>query len=119
MNAHKKLNTVRARRQVRSRAKIFGTLKRPRLAIFKSNTSIYAQLINDDLGHTLVSASNREMKADKKATKSEVSKQVGVLLAEKAKKGGIMAAVFDRRGHKYHGRIKALAEGAREGGLKI
>lgn len=120
MKIHRALNAVRTRRQIRSRAKIFGVAARPRLAVFKSNTSIYAQLIDDEKGKTLASASSRHISAkEKKMTKSDSAKQVGELLAKKAKEAGIARAVFDRRGYKYHGRVKALAEGARNGGLVI
>jgi large subunit ribosomal protein L18 len=120
MNIQRALNNVRSRRQARSRARINGTSKRPRLAVFRSNASIYAQLIDDEAGRTIVSASGREVKDKiKKAAKSEIAKQVGELLAKKAKAAGVQAAVFDRRGYKYHGRVKALSDGARSGGLVI
>jgi large subunit ribosomal protein L18 len=97
-----------------------GTADLPRLTVFRSNKQIYAQLINDADGKTLVSASSREKGiADKKVPKIEQAKLVGNLIAEKAKEAGIEQVVFDRNGYLYHGRIKSLAEAAREGGLKF
>ncbi len=112
------LNDRRSRRVRRTRAKIVGDATRPRLAVFRSNITIYAQLIDDVKGRTLAAASSREVKAAKK-TKSELAARTGELLAEKAQKAGITQVVFDRRGYAYHGRVKALAEGARKGGLKF
>ena len=108
----------RLRRQVRVRKKISGTPDRPRLVVSKSARHIYAQVIDDVAGRTLVSAST--MEAGVRAAdgdKSAKAKQVGVELANRAKAAGIEQVVFDRAGHKYHGRIAALADGAREGGL--
>lgn len=99
------------------RKKISGTKERPRLCVYKSNKGIYAQIIDDSIGHTLVAASSREI--GKKSITVEISKEVGKKLAEKAIQGGIENVVFDRSGYLYHGRIKALADGAREGGLKF
>ena len=97
-----------------------GTADNPRLTIFRSNKEIYAQLINDSDGKTLVSASSREKGiADKKVAKIEQAKLVGQLIAEKAKEAGFESVIFDRNGYLYHGRIKSLAEAAREGGLKF
>ncbi|MGC8651233.1 MAG: 50S ribosomal protein L18 [Minisyncoccia bacterium] len=107
------------RRQRRVRAKIFGTLERPRLSVFRSSLHIYAQLINDQEGKTLISASDLEVKKDKKTTKQNIAKEVGQLIAHKAKEKNISQAVFDRGSYKYHGRVKELAEGAREGGLQF
>ncbi len=101
------------------RAKISGTSTKPRLTVFKSNTSIYAQLIDDSTGHTLVSSSSIEVNGDKKNANVEISNTVGKRLAEKAIASGIDNVVFDRSGYLYHGKLKALAEGAREGGLKF
>lgn len=110
----------RARRHRRVRAKICGTKNRPRLCVFRSNKYIYAQLIDDDKGHTLVSANIKEAGSKgKKLTKVQASYEVGKLLAQKAKKKKIASVVFDRGGYKYHGRVKAVAEGARERGLKF
>ncbi len=108
----------RARIKRRIRAKITGTSERPRLSVFRSNNHIYGQLIDDLNGRTLAAASSLDsgIAADGK-TPTEVGKLVGQQLAEKAKAAGIDAAVFDRNGYRYHGRVRALAEGAREGGL--
>lgn len=104
----------------RTRKKISGTAARPRLSVFRSNTDIYAQLIDDEAGHTIVAASSREKSAKTvKGNKTDKSRKVGKLLAEKAVAAGITAVVFDRGGYAYHGRVKALAEAAREGGLKF
>ena len=102
------------------RKKISGTAESPRLSVFRSNTEIYAQLIDDVNGHTLASASSRDkdVKAQK-GNKTEKSKLVGQAIAKKALALGIAGCVFDRGGFLYHGRIKAVAEGAREGGLKF
>ena len=105
------------RRHKRIRSRVFGTKERPRLCVFRSNKHIYAQLIDDEKGHTLVSTSDLELKNVKKLKKREKAFEVGKLIAEKAKKKNIKKVVFDRGGYKYHGRVKALAEGAREGGL--
>ncbi|GHE66096.1 MULTISPECIES: 50S ribosomal protein L18 [Roseivirga] len=100
------------------RKKISGTAARPRVSVFKSNTKIYAQIIDDEQGHTLVSASSAELGA-KENTTVEVAREVGKKLAEKATANGISSVVFDRNGYVYHGKVKALADGAREGGLKF
>lgn len=113
----------RLRRKVRVRKKIAGTAERPRLTVTKSLKQIYAQVIDDTTGKTLVSASSlsKEIAEEIKnaATKTDVSIVVGKYLAKKAVDANISTAVFDRNGYPYHGRIKALADGAREGGLKI
>lgn len=103
----------------RIRNKIKGTAQRPRLNIFRSNRSIYVQVINDLDGTTIVSANSREDAVSNEGTKIEQSKAVGKLLAERAKEAGIETVLFDRGGYLYHGRVKALADGAREGGLKF
>jgi len=108
----------RERRHRRVRGKISGTDERPRLAVFRSNRGIFAQLVDDATGRTLVGASWVGLKGFK-GDKSQQAKQVGKQLAAAAKKRGIEAVVFDRGGYLYHGRVKALAEGAREGGLKF
>lgn len=106
------------RRKKRVRKKIFGTPERPRLSVFRSNRHIYAQIIDDTVGHTLASACSMEKEVDTSGkTKTEVARQVGLLLARRAREKGIEKVVFDRGGNLYHGRVKALAEGAREGGL--
>lgn len=111
-----------ARRQKiksRVRGKIRGTAERPRLSVFRSNKEMYAQLINDDAGVTLAAASTKEKDFSRNGNKTEQSKAVGVAIAKKAAEKGIDTIVFDRNGFLYHGRIKAVAEGAREGGLKF
>jgi large subunit ribosomal protein L18 len=104
-------------RHKRIRAKVRGTKEKPRLSVFRSNKHIFLQLIDDGSGKTLVSES--DLKDKKKTTKTEAAKEAGKKLAESAKTKKIKTAVFDRGGYKYHGIIKAVAEGAREGGLKI
>ena len=102
----------------RVRKKVSGTAQRPRLSVFRSNGDIYAQLIDDDGARTLVSASSRDKDiAAQKGTKSEQSKLVGAAIARKAVELGVKDVIFDRGGYLYHGRVKALADGAREGGL--
>lgn len=100
------------------RRTINGTPNRPRLSVYRSNQYIYAQLIDDFEGHTLVTASSLEEDIDGE-TRMDESRKVGELLAERAKEAGVEKAVFDRSGYRYHGRVKALAEGAREGGLRF
>ena len=112
----------RLSRHKRVRAKITGTSKRPRVAVFKSNQYVYAQVIDDKTGKTLVSVSDyggKKAKAKTKDKKSEGASKVGEALAEKMKKAGITEAVFDRGGFKFHGRVKAVAEGLKKGGIKI
>jgi large subunit ribosomal protein L18 len=99
------------------RKNLEGTTARPRLSVFKSNTAIYAQVIDDSKGHTLLAASSKELA--KKGVSVAISKEVGQKVAEKALASGIKEIVFDRNGYLYHGNVKALAEGAREGGLKF
>lgn len=106
---------LRIKRGIRN--KISGTSDKPRLSVFKSNKGIYAQLIDDSTGHTILAASSKEL--GNETNNIETSKSVGTKLAEKAKAGGIEQIVFDRNGYLYHGKVKALAEGAREGGLKF
>lgn len=106
----------RVRRKVGIRKRVFGTPERPRLTIFRSNRQVYTQVIDDVTGNTLTSACSIKMeKGDDIATASEVGKQ----LAEKAKAAGIEKVAFDRSGYKYHGRVKAMVEAARKGGLKF
>ncbi len=107
---------ARLRRHRRVRGKIAGTAGRPRLAVFRSNRGIFAQLVDDDSGKTLAGASWVGLKGFN-GDKSAQAREVGKVLAEAAKKAGIETVVFDRGGYLYHGRVKALAEGAREGGL--
>ncbi|MDN5205142.1 50S ribosomal protein L18 [Fulvivirgaceae bacterium BMA10] len=117
MASSKENRRLRIRRSIRK--KISGTSNRPRLSVFKSNTAIYAQLIDDVQGHTMAQASSKEETGSKKSINVDDSKGVGVKLAERAKASGIEEVVFDRSGYRYHGKVKALAEGAREGGLKF
>ena len=109
----------RLHRHKRVRGKVSGTPERPRLNVFRSETNIYAQIIDDTKGVTLVSASSLEKDFKVDGTKSDAAKQVGANVAERAKAKGIETVVFDRGGYVYHGRVKALAEGAREGGLQF
>lgn len=110
----------RIRRHKRVRAKVSGTGKRPRLCVFKSQKHIYGQLIDDDKGKTLAQASDLELsKKSEKQGKMNIALEVGKLIAGKAKDLKIEKVVFDRGGYKFHGKIKSLAEGAREGGLKF
>jgi len=109
---------ARIRRHRRVRGKVAGTAERPRLAVFRSNRGIFAQLIDDDAGRTLASASWLGVKGHK-GTKTEQAAEVGKAIAAAAKKAGIERCVFDRGGYLYHGRVKALAESAREGGLQF
>ncbi len=104
----------------RIRTKLHGTAQKPRLSVFRSNKDIYAQLINDDNGTTLAAASSREKDITaQKGTKVEKSVSVGKTIAQKAKALGIEGCIFDRGGYLYHGRVKSVADGAREGGLKF
>ena len=109
----------RQRIKYRIRKKVAGTTEMPRLSVFRSNTRIYAQVIDDTKGQTLVSASSIELDATKGSVNAEDAKKVGLKLAEKALAAGLSAVVFDRNGYLYHGKVKALADGAREGGLKF
>lgn len=107
-------------RKARNRAKFFGTMARPRLSVFRSNRYMYAQLIDDEKGITIASASTIVLhKGKAKVTKSAAAKELGGTIAASAKKLGVAAAVFNKGAYKYHGRVKAVAEGARAGGLKI
>lgn len=116
MNTLQKKAITFARRKARIRAKIFGTSERPRLAVFKSHKYIYAQIIDDTKGHTLVSADSSKSKAK---TPVERAKEVGVAIAQKAKAAGVTKVVFDRGGFLYTGKIKMVADAAREGGLQF
>lgn len=113
---------IRQRIRARIRKKLAGSPERPRLAVFRSQTHIYAQLIDDDSGRTLCAASSldKELKSRfKRGSNVEAAKAVGQLIADRAKARGVEAVVFDRGGFQYHGRVKALADAAREGGLKF
>ncbi len=107
---------MRLRRRRRVRAKVRGTAERPRISVFRSNRGIFAQLIDDDAGHTLAQVNWLESEL-RKLPPMDQARQAGRLLGERAKQAGIDSAVFDRGGYKYHGRVKALADGARESGL--
>ena len=120
--ANKSRSIARERRHIRVRKQLFGTTQRPRLNVFKSLSQIYAQIIDDIEGNTLVSAStiDKDLREQVKGMKkSEQAKAVGKAVAERAKSKGISAVVFDRGGFRYVGRVKALADGAREGGLQF
>ena len=110
---------MRMHRHVRVRGKISGTPERPRLNVFRSNANIYAQIIDDVAGNTLVAASSLDKAIEGNGSNKAAARAVGKLIAERAKAKGIETVVFDRGGYLYHGRVKALAEGAREGGLKF
>ncbi|MBP1736999.1 MAG: ribosomal protein [Oscillospiraceae bacterium] len=109
----------RIHRHKRVRGKVSGTSERPRLNVFRSKTNIYAQIIDDATGTTLVSASSLDQEFEGKGSNCEAAKKVGELVASRAKAKGIEVVVFDRGGYLYHGRVQALAEGAREGGLQF
>lgn len=118
MRLSKTERRLRIRRRIRKVSS--GTAQRPRLAVFRSNSEIYAQLIDDVAGTTLLAASSRDKELAKtKGNKTEVANVVGKAIAEKAKEAGIEEVAFDRGGNLYHGRVKSLAEGAREAGLKF
>ena len=108
---------ARMRRHRRVRGKVRGTAERPRLFVFRSNRGIFAQVVDDDAGRTLAAASWKELPQSFKGDKTEQASEVGKRLAAAAKKAGVEAVVFDRAGYLYHGRVKALADAAREGGL--
>ena len=110
---------ARQRRHRRVRGKVAGTAGRPRLVVFRSNKGISAQLVDDENGKTLAGASWLGLKKGSKGTKTDQAAEVGKLVAAAAKKAGITTVVFDRGGYLYHGRVKALADGAREGGLEF
>ncbi len=113
---------ARRKRVKRIRKKIVGSSERPRLRVFKSSKHIYAQIIDDSKGHTMVAMSSLHINIDNRAElkgKCALAEKVGLLLAEKAKAAGIESVVFDRGGYIFHGRVKALSDGAREGGLKL
>ena len=117
MDRAKKKQTTKIRRKAKIRVKVKGTAKRPRLSVFRSNANIYVQIIDDDKGVTLASAHSKEIKSDGK--KTEICFELGKELAKKALDKKIKETVFDRGGYQFHGRIKAVADGARESGLKI
>ena len=119
MVSRKDSNQARLKRHKRVRAKLSGTAARPRLAVYRSNANISAQIIDDAKGVTLAAASSNEKDFASIGSNKEAAKKVGMLIAERAKAKGIEAVVFDRGGYIYHGRVSELAEGAREGGLKF
>jgi large subunit ribosomal protein L18 len=116
-NKEKEKRQARVTRHKRVRSKIYGTSNVPRLSLYRSNKGLFIQLIDDKAGKTLVSVSDKDIK-DKK-TKTDTAKEAGKLIAKKALKKNINEIVFDRSGYKYHGRVKAVADGAREEGLKF
>ncbi|MBA2442672.1 MAG: 50S ribosomal protein L18 [Rubrobacter sp.] len=105
------------KRRARIRNKVFGTRERPRLSVYRSNANIYAQLIDDEDGHTIVAADSREVEPGE--NRVETSRKVGELVADRARSADVGAVVFDRGGNMYHGRVAALADGARSSGLKF
>ena len=113
----KQLRRIKIKRRIRGI--VNGTSEKPRMTIFRSNKEIYVQLIDDSVGNTLVSASSVKLKKTKSITKSLIASEVGKIIAEKSIKLGINRVMFDRNGYLYHGRVKMLAEGARDGGLKF
>jgi large subunit ribosomal protein L18 len=117
MALSKKDRRLRIKRRIRKI--VNGTAEQPRLSVFRSNKEIYAQIINDSTGTTLISASSKQKDIKAKGTKTEIAAVVGKTIAEKAVKAGIEKISFDRGGYLYHGRVKALADAAREGGLKF
>ncbi len=119
MDRNKKNNIRRRRRKIGIRKKVLGQPERPRLSIFRSANHIYGQVIDDLSGRTLVSASSRDKDWDGAGGNVEGARKVGTQLAERAKGAGVSKVVFDRNGFRYHGRVKALADAAREGGLEF
>lgn len=117
MNQNKAQQAKKERRHLRVRAKIKGTASRPRLSVFRSNRGMFLQLIDDESGRTIVSAAVKEIK--KSANKIDLGQALGELIAQKAKDKQITKVVFDRSAYRYHGRVKAVAEGARSGGLEF
>ena len=122
MKRSKTAHAARLRRHLRVRKRVHGTGDKPRLCVYRSLTHIYAQVIDDDRGHTIAAASDVEADARGEAKgkqKSDVAKLVGELIGKRAKEQGVSTVVFDRGGYQFHGRVKALATGAREAGLKF
>ena len=113
------MKNSKLKRQLRTRAKIRGTQDRPRLSVFKSNRFMYAQIINDEMGKTIVGVSEKHLKDKITTGKTAKAKAVGIMLAKKAIDKKIKKVVFDRGSYSYHGRVSAIAEGAREGGLEF
>ena len=119
MISKKSSNAQRIKRHLRVRKNISGTPARPRLNVFRSLSNIYAQIIDDTTGNTIVAANSTEKGFEGNGGNKEAAKKVGLMIAERAKEKGITEVVFDRGGYVYHGRVKELAEGAREGGLQF
>lgn len=119
MSNNKSRSAARVRRHRRVRKKMVGTPQRPRLAVFRSNKFIYAQVIDDNHGHTLAAASSQEKAVSGKSLTIDTAAEVGTLLAGRAKEAGVTSVVFDRGGYPYHGRVKALADAARAAGLEF
>jgi large subunit ribosomal protein L18 len=117
MSSKDTTSAARLRRHVRVRKTLTGTAERPRLAVYRSINHIYVQVIDDSRGHTIAAASDRDKGVKAKGNKTDAAKEVGKLIARKAKEQGIEEVVFDRGGFRYHGRVKALADSAREAGL--
>ena len=111
--------TQQTARKLRVRAKTQGTSQRPRLSVFRSNSHIYAQVIDDEKGQTIIGVSEKDLTLKEKVKKIDRSKELGALMAKKAIEKKVKEVVFDRGSYKYHGRVKAFADGAREGGLKF
>ncbi|MEK7186448.1 MAG: 50S ribosomal protein L18 [Patescibacteria group bacterium] len=114
---NKKLNRIK--RKIRVRGKIRGTENMPRLSVFRSNKYMYAQVVNDDKGQTIVAISEKQLEKKEALNKTDKSKELGMLIAKKAIAKKVKKVVFDKSGYAYHGRVKAIAEGAREGGLQF
>ncbi|MFO7547855.1 MAG: 50S ribosomal protein L18 [Acidimicrobiia bacterium] len=110
---------ARSRRHDRVRKKIWGSADRPRLAVYRSNRYIYAQVVDDDRGHTVAAASSQETGLRDRSLTVETAAEVGKLVAERAREAGVSSVVFDRGGYRFHGRVKALADSARDGGLEF
>ncbi|MEK7541622.1 MAG: 50S ribosomal protein L18 [Patescibacteria group bacterium] len=119
MTSIEQKNEQRIRRRRRTRAKIQGTSARPRLAVFRSNRRLWLQLIDDVAGHTIAAAHEREVPAEKKGGRTARAERLGELLARRAAEKAIVSAAFDRGHYRYHGLVRAVAEGARKGGLKM
>lgn len=118
MSTNESQNLLRTRRATRVRSKVRGTAERPRLSVFRSNKAIWAQIIDDGMGRTLASAGSVQV-TEKGLSKTDQATKVGALIAEQAKAAGVERVVFDRGPYLYHGRVKALADGARQGGLEF
>ncbi len=119
MKKGKILNKIKERRKKRTRARLSGSLDRPRLSVFRSNSYTYVQIIDDENGKTLASASTMELKKQTKSTGKELAEKLGELIAKKAIEKGVKKVVFDRGNYNYHGRVQAVADAARKGGLEF